>query len=211
MLYWIKTPKWIKRFFTAYEWQIPTAEKWVYLTFDDGPIPEVTPWVLDQLAAFQAKASFFCIGDNISKHPDIFQRIIAEGHAVGNHTHNHLNAWSTTASTYLNNVQICQDLIDVHYSPQGPKLLRPPYGKITPTLTTALKNQGYRLIMWDILTADFDVNVSPAQCAENAISKIENGSIIIFHDSKKAYPNLEYALPLTLRELHLQGYTFRTL
>lgn len=211
MFYWIKTPRWIKRYFTAYHWQISSEQKRVYLTFDDGPIPEVTPWVLDQLRAYKAKATFFCIGDNIKKHPTLFQRIIAEGHSIGNHTHNHLNAWRISADTYLANVELAQSAIDTHYPSATKKLLRPPYGKITPRLTKALRDKGYEIILWDILSADFDTCISPQKCAENAVHQVENGSIIIFHDSKKAYPNLEYALPYTLKTLQEQGYEFAAL
>ena len=211
MFYWIKTPSWIKRFFSSYSWQIPQPEPCVYLTFDDGPIPEVTPWVLEQLKQYNAKATFFCIGDNVDKHPEILQRILAEGHRVGNHTYHHLNAWKTNTDDYLANVARCEEALKKYDDNPKPRLMRPPYGKITPRLTKKLKKEGYQIVLWDILTADFDTQISPEQCAKNAVTRIENGSILIFHDSKKAYPNLEYALPYTLRELHQRGYTFKAL
>ncbi len=204
---WVKTGKWIRRLFPDFIWHVPEATQAVYLTFDDGPVPEVTPWVLDLLASRGIKATFFCIGDNIRKHPDIFQRILAEGHAVGNHTFHHLNGWKTDAATYIANIEACDASIGTHL-PNGTPLFRPPYGKITRRQKKWVLQQGKQIVMWDILTADFDATVPPEQCLFNATHKVEAGSILIFHDSVKAWKNLEYALPLALDRIKAKGLGF---
>ena len=185
-------------------WAFPFSEKQVYLTFDDGPIPEVTPWVLDELKKHNAKATFFCIGDNVRKHPELFSRIISEGHALGNHTFNHLNGRKTKAEDYIHNVLKADEMMK-RSIPQSSKpeagsalLFRPPYGKITSKQAKILRNKGYRIIMWDVLSADFDSDVSEEKCLQNVLKNINPGSIIVFHDSLKAEKNLRYALPRVL-------------
>lgn len=204
---WVKTGKWIRRLFPDFVWHVPEATQAVYLTFDDGPVPEVTPWVLDLLAAHGIKATFFCIGDNIRKHPDIFERILAEGHAVGNHTFHHLNGWKTDTAAYISNIEACDAIIGT-FLPNGTPLFRPPYGKITRRQKKWALQQGKQIIMWDILTADFDTTVTPEQCLHNATHKVEGGSILIFHDSVKAWKNLEYALPPALDRIKAKGLGF---
>lgn len=203
--YWIKTSRLIKRIFPKYIWDIPTLEKTVYLTFDDGPTPEITTWVLDQLKQFGAKATFFCIGDNIQKHPQIFQQIIQNGHSVGNHTFNHLNGWKTATLGYLENVRLCEGLVQQQATNKQP-LFRPPYGKIKKSQAEKLLAKGYKIIMWEVLSADFDATVSPEKCLKNVLKNIHPGSIVVFHDSTKAYKNLEYALPQTLQFLNQHGF-----
>lgn len=204
-LYWIKTRRFIKLIFPRYIWDISDKGKKVYLTFDDGPTPEVTDWVLEQLRKSKAKATFFCIGDNIEKHPQIFKQVINEGHNIGNHTFNHLNGWQTNTKDYIQNVESCAETIGrLHAYPQ--KLFRPPYGKIKKAQTDILIAKGYKIIMWDVLSADFDTTITPERCLQNVLSNTQPGSIIIFHDSVKAFKNLKFALPATLQFLKRSGF-----
>jgi peptidoglycan/xylan/chitin deacetylase (PgdA/CDA1 family) len=199
MSLWVKTNRFIKTIFPNYVWDIPNTNKKVYLTFDDGPIPEITEWVLNQLNEFDAKATFFCIGDNIEKHPEIFKKIIENDHAVGNHTYNHLKGWETTQSTYIDNTEKCSEtMTNLNNQTKNTKLFRPPYGKIKPSQAKTLRKLGYRIIMWDIISMDFDQKTSPEKCLDNVLKNIESGSIVVFHDSIKARQNLLYVLPKTL-------------
>ena len=205
MWYWIKTNLLIKRIFSNYVWDIPTAEKKVYLTFDDGPTPEITAWVLNQLKAFDAKATFFCIGENIQKYPEIFNSILLNGHNIGNHTFNHYNGWKTKTPEYIENVQLCKEAIQ-QQTTDNRQLFRPPYGKIKNAQAKALIASGYKIIMWDILSADFDTTITPEKCLENVLKNVAPGSIVVFHDSAKAFKNLEYTLPRTLQFLKDNQY-----
>jgi peptidoglycan/xylan/chitin deacetylase (PgdA/CDA1 family) len=200
--YWIKTHAIIRKIFSDYLWTMPTREKIVYLTFDDGPTPEITEWVLSQLKMHDAKATFFCIGNNISQHWDIFNKVADAGHSVGNHTYNHNNGWKTKTPDYIENVRKCEDLLNG----KSRKLFRPPYGKLTMGQSQKLRKLGFKVVMWDILSADFDQTITPEKCLQNVLGNICPGSIIIFHDSVKALGNLEYALPRTLDFLKANGY-----
>ncbi len=202
-MYLVKTPKFIQEFFPNLNWKIPTQSKRLFLTFDDGPIPNVTPWVLDMLDQFQAKASFFCVGDNVKKYPDIYNSVRNAGHQVGNHTFNHLNGWSTNAAPYCENVAACSDVVDS-------KLFRPPYGRIRPAQASLLKKH-YEIIMWDILSGDFDPKISKYQCLNNVIHHAKPGSIIVFHDSLKAFDKLKFVLPKVLEHFSQRGYSFESL
>lgn len=206
--YWIKTHFLIKKIFSGFVWDFPNKEKKVYLTFDDGPTPEVTEWTLNQLKQFDAKATFFCIGENIQKHPEIFNKVIDEGHSIGNHTFNHLKGWHTANEEYIENFKQCETEIlkQLQINNLKSKLFRPPYGKIKFAQSKILRKMNYKIIMWDILSADFDTSISPEECLENVLKNIRSGSIIIFHDSIKASKNLEYALPKTLAFLKENGY-----
>ena len=206
---WVKTNWIIKKIFSSYIWDIPNTEKKIYLTFDDGPIPEITEWVLEELKKHNVKATFFCIGDNIAKHPDIFKKVINEGHAIGNHTFNHLNGWKTTTEMYLENFERCEKTIQ-QFAINNPnsKIFRPPYGKIKRAQAKAIQQLGYKIIMWDVLSVDFDSNLSQEKCLENVLSNVRSGSIIVFHDSIKAFKNLEYTLPKTLNLLKEKGFVF---
>ena len=197
--YWIKTNWIIKKLFSNYIWDVSNTGKTVYLTFDDGPIPEITEWVLDELRNHNVKATFFCIGANIEKNPEIFKRIIREGHSVGNHTFNHLNGWDTSTNAYLENVKVYEDIKEktIDYNSNS-KIFRPPYGKLKTAQSKAIRKLGYKIIMWDVLSADFDTTLSKEQCLDNVLPNIKPGSIIVFHDSLKAFKNLEYVLPKTL-------------
>lgn len=207
--YWVKTNWFIKRAFPGFVWHLPGSGKTVHLTFDDGPTPEVTEWVLDVLKQHSVKATFFCIGNNIQKNPEIFQKIIDEGHSIGNHTFNHLNGWKTDNSTYFNNIIATENIIAAG-SPHflNNKLFRPPYGKIKPSQAAEVRKQGYRIIMWDVLSADFDQNITPEKCLKNVVQNTCNGSVIIFHDSVKAYNNLRHALPKAIEYLKEKGFGF---
>lgn len=205
--YWIKTNALIKKIFSNYIWDLPNAKNKIYLTFDDGPTPEITEWVIEELKKYNAKATFFCIGNNIEKHPDIFKKAIIEGHSVGNHTYDHLNGWKTSTEEYLENVKLCKDSISNFKS----ELFRPPYGKIKTSQSKKLRQLGYKIIMWDVLSADFDNSISKEKCFDNVIKNAKSGSIIVFHDSVKAFPNLEYTLPKALKYWAAKGFVFEKL
>lgn len=206
------TNPFIHRLFPHFIWRVPTAEKVIFLTFDDGPIPEVTPWVIAELDKCDAKATFFCVGDNIRKHFSVFEEVIAKGHSVGNHTFNHLSGWKTPKKQYLGNIDKCEDyfahLPKTKDSPR--KLFRPPYGQISASQSSALKTD-YRIVMWDVLSGDFDQRLNEHICLEKAIRYTQNGSIVVFHDSQKAKKNLYYALPRYLSHFSEQGFRFEKL
>jgi peptidoglycan/xylan/chitin deacetylase (PgdA/CDA1 family) len=204
---WVKTNSLIKKVFNNLVWDIPNSDKKIFLTFDDGPIPEITEWVLDILKSEEIKATFFCIGDNIKKHPEVYKRILAEDHQIGNHTFNHLNGWKTETNHYIDNFKLCETEC-LKLNSEHSFLFRPPYGKIKPSQTKAIRNLGYKIIMWDVLSYDFDPNIIPEKCLENVISNTEQGSIIVFHDSKKAEKNLKYALPKAIQILKNKGFVF---
>lgn len=197
--------------FPKYTWKRTTSIQEVHLTFDDGPIPDVTEWVLDILKQYNVKATFFCIADNVRKYPHIFKRIIVEGHSVGNHTYNHLNGWKNETEYYLNNVWLANEEMSKHISLGDKLLFRPPYGKIKKAQAKSILNNEYEIIMWSHLTKDYDKNITPKQCYERAINIIEPGSIIVFHDSIKASHNLYYALPKTIEYLLSRNYTLTKL
>ena len=206
---WVKTNWILKKLFSQYVWDIRNIENKIYLTFDDGPIPEITEWVLEQLKKQNVKATFFCIGDNIDKHPDIFSKVIGEGHAIGNHTFNHLNGWKTTTEPYLANFQRCEETIQKSaINNPNSNIFRPPYGKIKRAQAKAIQQLGYKIIMWDVLSVDFDSTLSREKCLQNVLSNAESGSIIVFHDSVKAFKNLEFALPKTIKFLKEKGFVF---
>jgi peptidoglycan/xylan/chitin deacetylase (PgdA/CDA1 family) len=208
MKYFIKTPWWLKRIYSSYIWSIPTKEKIIYLTFDDGPHPVATPFVLDQLKKFNAKATFFCIGKNVVAEPIIYRRILDEGHAVGNHTQHHLNGWKTKDDAYLADVNEAAKYIDSI-------LFRPPYGRITSfqakNIRSALKKADAKIIMWDVISGDFDKSLTAEQCLQNIILNAGNGSIIVLHDSEKAFSKLELFLPSVLSFFEKKGYQFKKL
>ncbi len=202
-------PRFIQRLYPERIWAFSRSENSVFLTFDDGPIPEVTPWVLDELKKHKAKATFFCIGENVQKHPEVFRRIIAEGHSVGNHTFNHLNGWKTKTWVYVENALKYENIASTirNLSPfEGGRgdvsnsefLFRPPYGKITSKQAKILQKKGLKIVMWDIISYDYDATVSEEQCLQNVLKNIKPGSVVVFHDSFKAEKNLRYVLPKVL-------------
>ncbi len=208
---WVKTNKLIKKIFHNLVWDIPNSENKIYLTFDDGPISEVTEWVLDILKSEDIKATFFCIGDNIQKHPEVYKRILSEGHQTGNHTFNHLNGWKTETNHYINNFKLCETehlKLPIAIGTEHSFLFRPPYGKIKPKQSKAIRQLGYKIIMWDVLSYDFDQSISTEKCLENVISNTTQGSIIVFHDSIKSEQNLRFALPKAIQILKDKGFVF---
>jgi peptidoglycan/xylan/chitin deacetylase (PgdA/CDA1 family) len=208
MFYFVKTPWWLKRIYASYTWSIPSNEKTLYLTFDDGPHPEATPFVLKQLKDHNALATFFCIGKNVVAYPEIYRQIMNEGHVTGNHTYNHLNGWQTNNDIYLKDIALAAKEIDSN-------LFRPPYGRITSfqakNLKAVMRGKEPKVIMWDVLSADFDTDCTPEQCLANVILPTVSGSIIIFHDSEKAFSNLQYALPRMLKYFTEKGYLFKSI
>ena len=208
MRYFVKTPWWLKKIYRHRLWQVATKEKIIYLTFDDGPHPVVTPFVLDELKKYQAKATFFCIGKNVADYPVLYNRIIDEGHKVGNHTQQHLNGWKTTNETYLSDVALAAGYIQSN-------LFRPPYGRLKSIqakhISDAMKNKLAKIVMWDVLSGDFDESLSGEQCLQNVINHSSSGSIVVFHDSDKAFFRLQYALPKTLEFFSSRGYIFSEL
>lgn len=213
-LYLTKTPRLIQKIYTNYTWRFSSTNKEIYLTFDDGPTPEITPWVLSQLQKHQAKATFFCIGKNIEKHPEIFKQILADGHAVGNHTHNHLKSRKNTTKNYVQNTVEAAEAMDrfstvIPSNNEPQQLFRPPYGKITASQAKALQKLGYTIVMWDVLSADFDTSINTASCLQNVLKNTEDGSIVVFHDSVKAAKNLFYALPKVLEHYSKKGFEFK--
>lgn len=201
-LYTSKTPSVFPKLFKKYRWHFYGEEKVLYLTFDDGPIPEVTEFVLDQLKAYDAKATFFCIGKNVKKNPQIYDRILQEGHVVGNHTHNHLKGWKSKTKKYLENVTKAEEFIQS-------SLFRPPYGRIKKKQAKALIKREYQIVMWDVLSADFDTKITKETCLNNVLSNSKPGSIVVFHDSLKAQKNMEFALPKVLEHYSKEGYSFK--
>ncbi|MGA9589409.1 MAG: polysaccharide deacetylase family protein [Salegentibacter sp.] len=199
--------------------------KSIYLTFDDGPISGVTPWVLEQLSRFDARATFFCIGDNIRKHPQVFKQILAEGHSIGNHTYNHLNGWKTSEKDYLKNTAKAQELIEefqlkrkeesgewkLESEKFDRKFFRPPYGRIKNRQASTLTGLGYKIVMWDIISWDFDKKIKPEECYQNVIRNSKEGSIVVFHDSLKASGNLKEVLPRVLQYYSEKGFCFKAL
>ena len=207
-----KTPFVVKKLFPNYIWEIPTNKKELFLTFDDGPTPSVTDWVLDELKRFNAKATFFCIGNNVRQHPQLFHRILEENHSIGNHTHNHIKGWKTKTNDYLENVFDAEKTIkDQLDSSIQVNLFRPPYGQIKPTQGKKLMELGYKIVMWDVLSFDWEKTFSNQECFDTVVSKSRNGSIIVFHDSLKASNNMKFTLPKVLEYFTEKGYAFRAI
>lgn len=195
----------LKSIYPSFVWEMETNEKEIYLTFDDGPIPELTGFVLDCLKEYKAKATFFCVGENIERHNDIFKRTINEGHAIGNHTHTHVNGWKTGLKSYLENFESCQNVINKDIETT---LFRPPYGRIKRRQANKVLEKS-RIIMWSVLTKDYDVKLEPKDCLKMAINQTRPGSIVLFHDNIKAKSNLMYALPRFLEHFSGLGYEFK--
>jgi peptidoglycan/xylan/chitin deacetylase (PgdA/CDA1 family) len=205
-MYLVKSPLLLKWYYPSLTWNKARSKKAIYLTFDDGPIPDVTDFVLKTLREQNVKATFFCIGDNIRKHPKIFKQLLDDGHLVGNHTFNHLKGWKTDDLSYIENFELCQKLTNS-------QLFRPPYGRIKKSQIKEIKQRypSMDIIMWDVLTGDFDLKLSPEACYQNVVKHTENGSIIVFHDSLKAFDRLQYALPKCIGYFKSKGYKFLTL
>jgi peptidoglycan/xylan/chitin deacetylase (PgdA/CDA1 family) len=181
-------------------WRMPGSGKTVYLTFDDGPTPGITEQVLSMLAEVGAKGTFFCIGNCVEKHPELFHKLLEDGHAVGNHTYSHHNGWKVSLNNYIEDVEKCDQIFKS-------KLFRPPYGKLSPRQFIHLRKM-YNIVMWDVLSMDYDTRLSSEICLNNVLDHVRNGSVITFHDSLKAWPRLKEILPLILKELSNQGFAF---
>lgn len=205
-MYLVRSPLLLKWYYPQLTWNKTRDHKVIYLTFDDGPIPDVTDFVLKTLNSYSAKATFFCIGDNILKYPQIFESIKNEGHSIGNHTFNHLKGWDTSDDVYFQNFKKCQVQTDTN-------LFRPPYGRIKKSQIAQIQSSypAMKIIMWDTLSGDFDTNLSPEKCLTNVIKHTRNGSIIVFHDSLKAFDRLLYTLPKVLEHFSELGYQFEQL
>lgn len=198
----------MKKFFSSYVWEMPSEKKEIYLTFDDGPHPTITPWVLEQLKKYHAKATFFCVGNNVTQYPNVYAQVLKEGHVTGNHTFNHVNGWRTSTKEYIEDAVAAERYIKSN-------LFRPPYGKIgceqARRIKEKLSNGGGKIIMWDVLSADFDQHISSEQCLKNVVQHAGPGSIIVFHDSEKASRHLFYTLPKLLAHFADQKVLFRAL
>ncbi len=205
--FFVRTPGWLKQLYPRCLWDMPDKEKVLYLSFDDGPHPNITPFVLEQLDKYNAKATFFCIGDNVAKYPDIYQQLIDRGHAVGNHTQHHINGWKTGDTIYIDDIKEAAQHV---LSP----LFRPPYGRISRSQIKELKrqlapgNKEYVIVMWNILAGDWIQELSPEKCYDRINGKIKAGDIIVFHDSDKAWDRMSYCLPLILEKYSKEGYRF---
>jgi peptidoglycan-N-acetylglucosamine deacetylase len=207
MFYFTKTPFWLKKLYPTCLWNYPNVkgEKKIYLSFDDGPHPIATPFVLELLKKYNAKASFFCIGKNVLEETVIYKRILMEGHRVGNHSFNHLNGWKTDNKVYLENIEKAHAHIDSD-------IFRPPYGRATAfQIRSLIEKFKYKIVMWDVLSGDFDPKVSGETAAERVIRKSRSGSIVVFHDSTKAFQVLSVALPIVLAYFSGEGYSFETI
>ena len=202
-MYLVKNPSLLKRVFPSLLWKVKTKEKDLYLTFDDGPHPTITPWVLDTLDQFNAKATFFCLGKNVELYPEIYQDILRRGHKVGNHTHDHFNGWKTLTKEYEANTKKAASVIDS-------KLFRPPYGRIKSSQIGRLKKD-YKIVMWTVISGDFDQNILPEECLNNVVQNTDKGNIIVFHDSEKAEKNMKYALPRLLNHFTQIGWKFKVI
>ena len=197
-------PFWIRAIYPKnLTWRIPTSQKEVFLTFDDGPVPEVTPLVLGILKKYNVKATFFCVGENVQKYPEVFDLLLKDGHVIGNHTFHHVKAWKTDFNAYLSEVEKCNILVKS-------RLFRPPHGQINRKLARNL-SADYQLIMWSALTGDYNKELSGERCLKNAVKNTKPGSIIVFHDSVKAMGRMEYALPLYIEYCMKEGYSFSVL
>lgn len=207
-MYLVKTTWWLKALYPSFLWSKNEAAKVIYLTFDDGPHATITPFVLAELKRYNAKATFFCIGKNVLQEPLIYEQILSDGHSVGNHTQNHLNGWQTDDATYLKDIELATKYINS-------KLFRPPYGRIKKSqakkLNSVIENDPFQIVMWDVLSGDFDTKLSPGKCLNNIVKNAVNGSIIVFHDSEKAWERLKYALPKTLEHFSKLGFAFKAL
>lgn len=199
------SPFWLKALFPRYKWRVDTRKKTIFLTFDDGPIPEITEYVMATLQQYNARATFFCIGDNVRKHPEIFSEILSQGHSVGNHTFNHMNGWKSDDTEYMANIALCEKQLNINTN-----LFRPPYGRMKKSQSRQLPATK-EIIMWDVLSGDFSPAITPETCLRKSIQYARPGSIVLFHDSLKAAKNMQYALPRFLDHFMNKGYRFEAL
>jgi len=199
----VRIPGILKKAFPEITWEVSSEKPALYLTFDDGPTAGVTPEVLSVLARFRASATFFCIGRNVERHPDIYQQVLAAGHVTGNHTYSHLKGWFTPDREYYLDISLAAQFI-------RSGLYRPAYGMITPRQLRYLKKM-YKIVLWDIMSYDFAYNTSPDQCLKQVIRHARPGSVIVFHDSAKASEKVLFALPRLLEYYSEKGYSFEAI
>ncbi len=203
--FFVKTPWWLKKLYPNCIWEMPVTDKnkLLYLTFDDGPHPSITPFVMNQLQQFNAKGTFFCIGDNVQKYPHVYEQLLAKGHIVGNHTMYHVNGWKTGTEAYIKDIAAAQPQVNSN-------LFRPPYGRLTKAQIKGIKQDlNMQIIMWDVLSGDWVSDLSPEKCLHDVLKNIRNGAIVVFHDSEKAWPRLQFVLPKLLKTASELGYTFK--
>jgi peptidoglycan/xylan/chitin deacetylase (PgdA/CDA1 family) len=206
-----KTPIILKKIFPGLTWQRePTAEKKIYLTFDDGPVPDLTEYVIDLLAQYNARATFFCVGDNIRKYPEILTKVDRGGHRIGNHTFHHVKGWKMSHQAYLDDIDLCEKIIRENASDQPFNLFRPPYGQIKPGQIGPVAKK-YEIIMWSVLAYDFEKRLNTRNAINKCIQYSKNGSIVVFHDNYKAEKNLKTILPAYLQHFSNEGFTFAPL
>lgn len=206
MPYQVKTPRWLRNIvYSRLIWKMPAEETpVVYITFDDGPHPHATPYALEQLNKYGAKASFFCIGKNVAAYPAIYGDILQAGHTTGNHTNDHVNGWQKSTEDYLENIR--RAVLQINSTS-----FRPPYGRIKRAQADMLLQAGWKIYMWDVLSGDFDLDISPEKCLDNVLKYIEPGSIVVFHDSEKAWPRMSYALPRVLEYCKNRNWELKAL
>ena len=203
-LFFVTTPWWLRKFFPGCTWDIKTKEKEIYISFDDGPHPVITPFVLAVLKKYNAKATFFCIGDNVKKFPEIYQQVIDEGHTIGNHTMHHINGWKTEDGKYLDDITQAREYI-------ASNLFRPPYGRVKKSQLYKLQTAGHKIqtVMWSVLAGDWIATLRPEKCFQQVKNAVYPGCIIVFHDSEKANERMSYALPRLLDHFSARGYSFK--
>lgn len=199
----IQPRRFLKKVYPKAQWHFGREEKNLYLTFDDGPVPGITEWILDELKKYEAKATFFCVGANVLKHESVFARILEEGHSAGNHGMFHSRGFSTGVENYISETEACQKLI-------GNYLFRPPYGQMKRAQYRNLIKKGYKIVMWDVISYDYE-KINPERCLNIVLNNTRNGSIVVFHDNLKAEDNLRYCLPKTLSHFAELGYSFKAI
>ena len=217
MFYFFKIPSFIHKIYPSYLWTMPSKPKAIYLTFDDGPTPEITNWVIETLKEYNAKATFFCEGKNVKKHPELVQKLDSENHSIGNHSYSHFEDWKTNKTDYIADVEKASIVIEnalkgsIKYTSQSKKLFRPPYGKIKASQAKHLQNLGYKIVMIDVISGDFDQDLIPKKSLKKILNHTTSGSIVVFHDSEKAFRILKEVLPKALTIWSKQGYEFLAL
>lgn len=204
--FFVTTPGWLRKLFPGCRWDVKTTKKEIYISFDDGPHPTITPFVLDTLKKYNAQATFFCIGDNVRKFPEIYQQVIDEGHAVGNHTMHHVNGWKTNDDAYCSEIEQAANYINSN-------LFRPPYGRIKRSQLKKLKAEKDTLqtVMWSVLAGDWIAALDPEKCFQQVKNAVYPGCIIVFHDSEKANARMSYVLPKLLQHFSAEGFSFKKL
>ncbi|MFA6676406.1 MAG: polysaccharide deacetylase family protein [Bacteroidales bacterium] len=200
---YLKIPKFIKKLYPSFIWSFPEEKNGIFLTFDDGPEPSVTPWILDQLAKYNAKATFFCLGRNVERNPELYKRILDEGHSVGNHSYSHVKGWRVDLDDYIDDIDYAANYVDSN-------LYRPPYARIK-TKQARVINERYVTIMWNVLSFDYNKKLSGRQCANHVLPYLDPGNIIVFHDSIKSHKNMQYALPLVLQAIYDKGLVCKSI